>query len=490
MNLKKKLIKIIKMIFKCIACHDFFRSKEGLIKHYVSRCKNVFFTGLTSEELYSYSKDSSLKYDKNIIYTLQRNYQFDNIKEFSIFVNVLHMSIVHKKNNKKIDELLKNDEKRKHCPFCIKTFSTTSNLFKHIHKDTCSKKEVSTEFDKKKWDMISHKIDTMKRIIMELGEKCTIDDVFKDHRMELLKQNDEYESEELNIFSFLKRNPLFSFDVKNSSDYEENNIFMNPKVYMYYNKNLKKTSNSFDECFEMRHISMNFLYLLEKDSILLFIEEYLKFSKNINVYVESIVGMKVIIHYRNMIVDGQEVKKDVLFRPNNVLYIFKNWIQSIYFLIMDIIRHYIFGSDKYDHKCRTELYKLFRRHLQYQYADIMDNKNNFKMYVQKILKLFYNKNHICKENFFNEVSNNKIYTGEIMIVNKVFDEILQTEEKKQSEEKDRDLELLKKYEIESSDLISTKDIIKMGESILDTVESECSEDQEESELFMMNDEED
>jgi hypothetical protein len=120
----------------------------------------------------------------------------------------------------------------------------------------------------------------------------------------------------------------------------------------------------------------------------------------------------------------------------------------------------------------------------------MDNKNNFKMYVQKILKLFYNKNHICKENFFNEVSNNKIYTGEIMIVNKVFDEILQTEEKKQSEEKDRDLELLKKYEIESSDLISTKDIIKMGESILDTVESECSEDQEENELFMMNDEED
>jgi hypothetical protein len=481
------------MVFKCLVCHDFFRSKEGLVKHFVSKCENVFFTGLTSEELYPYLIDSSLKikYDKNIIYTLQRNYQFDNVKEFSIFVNVLHMTIEYKKNNKKIDELLKNDEKKKYCLFCHKTFSTTSNLFKHIHKNTCSKKEESTEFDKKKWDMISHKIDNMKRVIMDLGEKCTIDDVFKDKRIEILKQTDEYDSEELNIFSFLKRNPLFSFEVKDSSDYEENNIFINPKVYMYYNKNLKKTSNSFDECFEMRHIHTDFLYLMQKDSILLFIEEYLKFSKNINVYVESIVGMKVIIHYRNIIINGQEVKKDVLFRPKNVLYIFKNWIQSIYFLIMDIIRHYVFGSDKYDHKCRAELYKLFRRHLQYQYADIMDNKNNFRMYVKKILKLFYNKNDICKENFFREVSNNKIYTGEMIIFNKLFDEIFQTEDKKHIEEKDRDLELLQRYDIESSDLISSKDILKMGESILDTIESdEGSEDNEEDELTIMNDEED
>jgi hypothetical protein len=121
----------------------------------------------------------------------------------------------------------------------------------------------------------------------------------------------------------------------------------------------------------------------------------------------------------------------------------------------------------------------------------MDNKNNFRMYVKKILKLFYNKNDICKENFFREVSNNKIYTGEMIIFNKLFDEIFQTEDKKHIEEKDRDLELLQRYDIESSDLISSKDILKMGESILDTIESdEGSEDNEEDELTIMNDEED
>ena len=48
--------------------------------------------------------------------------------------------------------------------------------------------------------------------------------------------------------------------------------------------------------------------------------------------------------------------------------------------------------------------------------------------------MFQEKEKVCKENFLTEVSDHRIYTGEILIVNKVFDEILQTEEKKSGDD--------------------------------------------------------
>lgn len=489
------------MVFRCTACHDYFRTEEGLLKHFVSHCKNIFFTGLTNDELYPYLIDSKrTKYDKNIIYTIQKNYCFDNVREFKIIEKVLNMFVEYTTHKKKMDEYIKYEDK-KHCPFCYKTFSTSSNMIKHIKKNICIQKDED-DFNGKKWDNISNMIDTMKSVILDLSDKCTIEDVFNDIRMEIYRKEDGYDSDDYDLFLFLKRNSFFTFEVKDYSEYVENNILIKPKVYMYYHKNMKKTSNSFDECFEMRHINTDYLFLLQKDSMLLFINKYLKLSKNINVYVESIKGLKAIIHYRNMIVDENEVKKDILFRPINILYVFKNWIQSIYLLIMDIIRHYVFESAKYEHKHRVELYKLLRRNLQQQYADIMDNKNNFKTYVKKILKLFQEKEKVCKENFLIEVSDHRIYTGEILIVNKVFDEILQTEEKKSGDdslllagppggpkqvEKDRDLELMKKYEIESSDLIPNREIIKMGIDIMDKLEDENTVSPE---SLIMDDEED
>jgi hypothetical protein len=470
------------MVFKCSACHDYFRSEEGLFKHFVCNCKNVFFTGLTHDELYPYLIDPcKIKYDKNIIYTVQKNYQFDNVEELSIIIKILHLFIESEQNMKRMDEYI-NKEEKKHCPFCYKTFSTNSNLTKHVKNNNCKKQtnECIKEFNGTNFDNISKLIEMMKLVILDLGGECKLEDVFKDERMEIYRKEDGYDSEYYHLLFFLKRNPFFSFEVKDSSEYIENNILIKPKVYMYYHKNLTSKSNSFDECFEMRHMNSDYLFLLQKDSILLFIKKYLGLSKNINIYVESIKGMIAIIHYRNMIIDGNEVKKDVLFRPTNILYVFKNWIQSIYFLIMDIIRHYVFESTIYEHKNRVEIYKLLRRNLQQQYADIMDNHYNFKNYVKKILKLFQEKHKVCKANYFREITDNRVYTGEILIVNKVFDEILQTEEKKQSEEKDRDLELLKKYDIESSDLIPTMDIIKMGEDIVDKTEDDDSISSEDS----------
>lgn len=463
------------MIFKCAACHDFFRSEEGLTKHFAKNCKNVFFTGLTKDELYPYLIDpSKMKYDKNILYTIQQNYQFDNVEEFSMIIKVLHMFIQNKKNEKNMEELFK--EEKINCPFCYKNFSTNSNLFKHIKKNVCTKQKekekVEDYIDGRKWEDLSEMINSMKIVILNLGDECTFEDVFKDDRMELFRKEDGYSSTDHHLFAFLKRNPFFTFEVSNSDLYEDNPILKKPTVYMYYHKNLKSTSNSFDECFEMRHINSDYLYLLQKDSMFLFIEKYLELSKNINIYVESIKGMKAIIHYRKIILEEDEVKKDVLFRPTNILYVFKNWIQSVYFLIMDIIRHYVFESPRYEHKYRVEVYKLLRRNLQQQYADVMDNMNNFKIYVKKILKLFKDRQKVCKSNFFREVSDHRIYTGEIIIVNKVLDDISQREEYKLNEKKDRDLGLLKKYNIESSDLISSKDIIQMGKDILDKIETE------------------
>ena len=232
------------------------------------------------------------------------------------------------------------------------------------------------------------------------------------------------ETDEYHLFYFLKRNPLFTFDIKDGKNFLNELILNKPKVQMYYKKNFTNSLNSFDECFELRHIYSDYMFLIQKDSMFLFIEKYLSLSKNMNVYVESIKDIKVIIYYRSIILGNEIEKNNILFRPKNVLYVFRNWIQTIYFLIMDIIRVYIFESNKMDDVIRVSLYRMIRKNVQNQYAEIMDNSLNFKIYVKRILGLFEKNNDISKMNFWNDITDNTIFTGDILIHNKLLDDVL------------------------------------------------------------------
>mgnify|MGYP003352677255 CR=1 FL=1 len=45
------------------------------------------------------TRGCKIKYDRNILYTIQKNYQFDNVEEFSMIVQILHMYVQHLKND-------------------------------------------------------------------------------------------------------------------------------------------------------------------------------------------------------------------------------------------------------------------------------------------------------------------------------------------------------------------------------------------------------
>ena len=475
------------MTFQCIGCHEKFSSEDILLKHIVkSRCDPIYFTGFSKKDIYICSKDpfaDKIGY-KNILFTLQKHYRFNNIKEYQLIEKMIRLYIENINVLKTKDKISKDGEGNKQCPYCFKTFSTDSNLLKHIRNVCIHEKEfVATEEKPFTWKTILSKVDIIKEVLDEMGYHCEIEKLLKNKKLDFIKKTSIgiNEMSEYHLLTFLKRNPLFTFDMKDSRKYMDERILNKPKVKMYENKNFTQSVNSFDECLELRHIYSDYFFLVQKDSMFLFIQKYLSLSKNMNVYVESIKDMRVVIYYRNIVFGNEIEKKNVLFRPTNVLYVFKNWIKTIYILMMDIIRVYIYESNKIDDSIRVSFYRMIRKNVQMQYADIMKHVSNLKMYVKRILCLFERDHEITKMNFQNEVVDNTIYTGEIFIYNKLLDDVLINTSK---EEKKKDIDemsvFLGLYETDQKTLefslcensLSDTEMMRLGNDLPNMIEME------------------
>ncbi len=452
------------MAFYCFGCHEIFKEEDYLIKHIVSfKCECVFFTGFSLKEAFVYSKEPILNTKNyiNLLYTLQKNYLFDHMNEFSQIIKAIscHME------DESMTNVLETLQDKKQCPFCNRTFSTSSNLYKHV-RNKCGQKVDINITNSSTFEMIEQKFVVMRDVIRDKGLKCTFRDFMKDERMavyrkefESVKGDDlpflelQEKSDEYYLFHFMKRNPFFHFEIEDGGDYLNQRYLMHPKVYMYVKKNFDtNVSNTFDECLEVRHMAKDDCYtFIKKNAMIRFINRYFTISKNLNIYVESSKSMNVIIHYRQMIVDGKNsekcVKKDVLFRPKNVIEVFTNFIQTIYLLMLDIVKCYITESEEIDMEHRMILSKMIRSNLLDEYTEIMDNSQKLKLYIKNILVELEKKNDMTKMNLL-KVRDRMIYTGELSIYNKILHESGFMEKIASLEESvNDDMELLKKSEM-------------------------------------------
>ena len=182
------------MTFQCIGCHDKFRSEDTLLKHIIkSKCDDVFLTGFSKKNIFICSKDRfgyKIGY-KNILYTLQKHYRFNNMEEYKLIEKMMRLYIEDTNLSKIQEKVIKDIEGKKQCLYCFKTFSTDSNLLKHIRNVCVQEKEyVTTEDNSFTLDIIRKKMDIIREVLNDLGYESRIENVFEDKRMSVLKNRE------------------------------------------------------------------------------------------------------------------------------------------------------------------------------------------------------------------------------------------------------------------------------------------------------------
>ncbi len=410
--------KICKKHNICFNCNKAFRSETSLI-HHLEYCSISNLGILLNPEILQWSiplKWSVMLTETSILKQILM-YEIENVEELVYLYHIYMSKLKNVIEDKSTVDLM--------CIKCKKTFSTNSNLKKHIRK--CNDNEN----------------DFLNCMPLEIYDISILEGIIG-YVNDIINNGNEMTSKnklDIFIYNFMKKNNRFVLEIENMDIGLVSNIVSEPKTYLYFNMSTNKFINSFDSKIFINHMNIsawtNIYY--SDEPMLTFVQQLFILNENCNIYVEDIQKRKIII-FLNIMDVGNKRYNNILLRPTNSVFILKEWMRTMYLLYLNYLEVYFQKYVKIETELNRVLYRTLKTHLSKNYINIFKTDHSFSLFVDKLLKTYEKYNMIVLNNFKKSVVDYTIYKGHLTMLNKIFNENMSIITEPLEEENDQTIE--------------------------------------------------